>query len=821
VSESDDDLLKEIRDRYDAAESAWSDIRDEGDTDMAYVASDPWDEKDRKAREAAGRPCLSFDEAGQYLNQVINTIRANPRAMKFAPAGNDATDAGAEFYANKARETEYRSHAQLAYTTAFQNCVERSYGWCRWTTKEETDTSFNQELWLEDIPNPNMVLPDPHFKRPDGSDLRYLFFKETFPVEEFKRRWPKAKVRDFTKEAIELARAWFPKTDQITVAEYWVKEEAGSTRLLLYDGQEVMEDDVKDLNEKKIERQRKVSRYKVTQYITNGVEILETNEWKGQYIPFACCLGKVIYVEGKRIILSMMRLARDPIMAHAYMETCEAEIVGAVPRNSWIGYTGQFANPTEWQRAAHEPVAYLEANPTTEITGQQQILPLPQRQSWDPPIQNIEIAIEGKRRSIQAAIMGSPLPTQAQRHNEKSGVALQQIEKSGQIGSFHFSDHYDDMIRHLGVMYEDLCDKIYDAARNTGVRDALGNSSIVRINDPQPTQQQYPDPMQLQQAVEAWKARQPQGADPNMSGVSTKGKYLVTVSSGPAADSQREAVSEFVVNLMSLPVVQQMAPDLVVKAQASTMGVGQLNPILEELADRITPPQFKKPKPGEAPDPKQLMQQVQEAGQQIQQLNGMIQKLTQEITTKQIEQQGQLEKAQVDAQAKLAQSHVDADKEMAVQMMKLASEERQAAMDRETKLAVAELSAKTERTRLFLEERARLGAQMEDATQAHLDRAHEVGMTALEHATALASGEADHAHTLEQGDQQHGHALAQGEQDLNNTLASGALTPPKAGAAKKKSEPTPEAKPTKMRRVFERDPNNGLVTAFTDAPVTD
>jgi hypothetical protein len=24
-----------------------------------------------------------------------------------------------------------------------------------------------------------------------------------------------------------------------------------------------------------------------------------------------------------------------------------------------------------------------------------------------------------------------------------------------------------------------------------------------------------------------------------------------------------------------------------------------------------------------------------------------------------------------------------------------------------------------------------------------------------------------------------------------------------------------------MRRVFERDPNNGLVTAFTDAPVTD
>jgi hypothetical protein len=58
----------------------------------------------------------------------------------------------------------------------------------------------------------------------------------------------------------------------------------------------------------------------------------------------------------------------------------------------------------------------------------------------------LEILKESVRRSIQAAIGASPLPTQAQRHNEKSGVALKQIEDTAQKGSFHFVDHYDEAI---------------------------------------------------------------------------------------------------------------------------------------------------------------------------------------------------------------------------------------------------------------------------------------------------------------------------------------------------------------------------------------
>src|SRR6059058_208330 len=106
----DEDLLEEIRDRFTYAYDAWHEIHEEGDKDMRYVAGDPWDPKDRREREEAGRPCLALDELGQYYNQVINDIRANPIAMKFDPTGNGANDNGALFYADKSREIEYRSN---------------------------------------------------------------------------------------------------------------------------------------------------------------------------------------------------------------------------------------------------------------------------------------------------------------------------------------------------------------------------------------------------------------------------------------------------------------------------------------------------------------------------------------------------------------------------------------------------------------------------------------------------------------------------------------------------------------------------------------
>ena len=90
MARKDQKILDEIRDNYARYKEAWKDIYNEGAKDMTFVAGDPWDPKDKQARKDLDRPCMSFDELGQYINQLINDVRANKRAIAIAPAGNGA-----------------------------------------------------------------------------------------------------------------------------------------------------------------------------------------------------------------------------------------------------------------------------------------------------------------------------------------------------------------------------------------------------------------------------------------------------------------------------------------------------------------------------------------------------------------------------------------------------------------------------------------------------------------------------------------------------------------------------------------------------------
>lgn len=692
TSKADEALLQEIRERFDVAQNFWKDIRAEGATDMRYVAGDPWDSKDRTAREQAGRPCLSLDELGQYFNQVINDVRANPRGMKFAPTGNGANDKGALFYQDKAREIEYRSHAQVAYTTAFENAVQRSYGWCQLVTKMRPK-SFDQEIFIKDVPNPDLILPDPDATEPDSSDMKYLFKYETWKINEFKRTYKNAAIVNFG-EYRDAAPAWI-KDQEIILAEYW-RVEPKKKRLLRIQSPDrtsfadFYEDELKAMPPGGIviaEREEDVP--SVVQYLTNGVEILKKTPWAGKYIPFASCFGKRIYVDegsGPKLkILSMTRLARDPYMLYCYYRTAQAELVGMTPKTPFVGYVGQFRTRTEdWQKVHHQPIAFIEADPVTDGTGGQ-ILPLPQRQPYDPPIERLELGAEGARRAIQAAMGQSPLPSAAQRRNEKSGVALKEIDRAAAKGSYHFIDHYDDMIRHVGVMIEDLLPKIHDNAQNVGIRKPDDKAEIVRINDPQ---------------------------DPEA--ISTQGDYQVTVSTGPAVDSEREAGSEFAdLMVQNIGTIAQVAgPPSAAAIMAKAVRLKNLGAIGDQLAELIEPPTLKNPD-GSKPDAAQLEKLLQQAQGQMQQMQQALQQQQQVIATDQVK----------------------AERDVALNAQKQQSEDQreQARLQAEQQVKIAELASKERLENRKLEvqleiEMAKLGsAQMMKRGELEAEQLHQHG----------------------------------------------------------------------------------------------
>jgi hypothetical protein len=687
---ADKDLIQEIQDHRTFAETELAEQRKEAAKDRLCVAGKIWEAMDPDAvreRKATKRPYLNSDEINQYINQVVNDVRANPRGIKYAPTANGANDAGAEFYQNHVREIEYRSKASVVYAHAFEEAVTSGVGWLRITAKREHPRTFNQDLWIEMIANGDQVLPDPNCIWSDSRDVKKLVYLEPWARSAFEQKFPKARAVNFSSDTAKLAPGWLT-SDIVQVGEYWKLEsierqlvafrargaEPGTEQVALLD----------ELPDGKLPagmenvREETVEDTRVRTWLTNGLEILKEQKWSGKYIPFVSCYGKIVYIEGKRVVLSMTRLARDPAMYHAYALTCGAEAIGGVPRAQWVGYEGQFAKPDRWKQANRQPVSHLEAKPTVPGAPQNELLPLPQKQAWDPPIQNIELVIEARRRSIQAAMGISPQPTDVQRRSDISGKAWQEREAQGQKGSFHFVDAYDLMIERTGMLLEDALDKYLDTARDVPVRLAGDKADIVRINDPSGSV--YNQQRQL-------------GGDP----LYTKGDYRCTVSTGPADASQREAADQFVDAMVTnLQTIAGLAgPQIALKVLAESIRLKQLGPIGDDITKLLDPPQL-------GADGKPLPPEVAKLLGENQHLKSLLQQAAQEKEAKVVEQQGkfQIEKYKTDATSQ--------DK----------------AADREVKLVVAELMAKVDRMALLLEASAKIGVRLDEHHAAAADRHH-------------------------------------------------------------------------------------------------
>lgn len=703
-------IVEEIRSEYEYYEAEWSDIRDEARKDMRCVAGDPWEPSEKEARKDAQRPCLSADELSQYINQLVNDPRQNPRAVKINPKGNGADDKTAQVRENLIRDIQYNSRAQGAFTTGFQGAVERSYGFWRVGARYSGDEGFEQELYIGRIPNPDSVLFHPNFKEPDCSDAMGCFVLDKMRRADYRRKYPDSNVVDFTPDQTRIAPQWI-ENEEIMVAEYF-KVAITNRKLFLVEQKKaepiaLYEDELPEgFDKNMIRRERTVEKRSVTQYITNGIEVLEETPIPIPWIPIVPVWGKEIYVDegggSKRKLLSLIRLARDPFMMYCYLISQEAEEAGMSPKVPIMGYTGQFETDKEsWKVLNKIARAYIQIDPVLDASGQQ-VLPLPQWRQFVPNFQAYEVAIEGARRRIQAAMGINSLPTAAQRQNEKSGKALEKIESQEDRGSFHFIDNYNHALEHTGRILDAWIPVIYDTARDVGVREADETHKTIRINDPSFT-------------------------EPNDQGISvpqhydtTSGDHGVTVSVGPSFESQRSEANDLVQTIVGNieAIAPLLPPGAGAKLVALALRLKNGGPLVEEMADIIAPP----------PDEAAQEQAMAQGQQQLQQSQEIIQKLQEELGKLKLEKAGKV-----------------IDNEYALQLAKINND-------------VKVLIANTTTMQQDLSERMQMFQQYWSETHG---AAHETAMQSQQHAHESSQAQVAQSAASQQSSQDHGQNLEQ------------------------------------------------------------
>lgn len=605
-NKGDDKLLDRIRKRFNYTVHAWKEIRDQAELDQRALSTTGCWTDDEIAERKDKRPCIHLDQLTQHVNNLVNNIRSNPIAIKVEPAGEGSDEKTAELRAKRIRAIEYESNAMSAYQTAFESAACMSFGAFGITIEYKAWDSMQRIIKFRRFGNAHAVLWDPDALEADGSDMKDAFVLFRVPRDEFARDYPQAAITSFGEDHQSIAKDWFDD-DSVQVAEYWYLEkksrrmfhlesESGPQRLFsdeLMSGWKVKDGFFYflDGSKQKVLDERTTYEPSVKMVLTNGIEILDKTDWPGKEIPIIPVIGKESYVrvgnKVKRKIYSLIRTARDGQKLFDYYASNEAEVIGMTPKIPYIGYKGQFSEDY-WDTIHKEPRAYAEVEPIIDPMTNSP-LPLPQRMTYEPPVQALEIGKESARRSIQAAVASYGF-TRLDDTNVKSGVALKQIQQQNDLGSYHFVDNYKNAIRRAARIVNDLLDDVESVPMDVSLRNLDETQEVVRINDEEGNKYRLTD----------------------------EGQHEVTLSTGPNYQSQREEGSEFtdvlVQNLRNLPLDPQMA----VKVLAKAIKLKNLGPIGDDLVNILDPQ-----KGQESPEVviQQMQQQMQQGQQQVQAMN--------------------------------------------------------------------------------------------------------------------------------------------------------------------------------------------------------
>lgn len=637
---------EEIRKRFAYMVLEWQSIRDEAKIDMRYATGDPWEPNERKTREGMGRLCLDFDELTQYINQLINGVRQNKRAPKVTPTGNGANDLTAEMLAGLIKAIGYKSNANAARITAFENAAMRSYGYTKIVREYVSDDSDDQELRIRRIPNPDVIYLDPDSKEVDFADMGDAFELDQLSKAEFKRLYHGADTVDFTSEHMKSAPTWI-KEHQIQIAAYWKAHVARRTRYRL-DSQEEPEiyadelpegsgvtSDTQHLERKglpavKVRSQREIKSRFVVCYMTNGIEILSADPWTLTVtnpqtnktttgctsIPIIPYFGKELWVDNgsgtRRIIQSLIRMARTPAMSYCYTRTAQLEEIQMTSKSPYFAVEGQFENHEQEVKTLNKlprAVQYYKAK--TSETGDA-ILGPPVRPDFVPNVQLLEVYAQACRSAIQAAIGQSNPRAQRSSTQPISGKALDEFEAQGDRSTFHFIDNYDRALEREGKILAEAIPVVYDTERQVALVAPDEKTKVVTLNS------------------------QPDAMDENGESAhypTDQGDHDITISVGPSMDSERDAANQFSDQLVGNPQLVTMAlqnpQSTAAKLLAQAIRLKDLGPLGDAMAEAIDPTEGKKPA-----IPPQVQQAVQQMQGQLQQATAMVGHLQQELKEK-------------------------------------------------------------------------------------------------------------------------------------------------------------------------------------------
>jgi len=609
-----------------------------------YVGGDlMWMDAEVEKRRSQNRPIVTINRCKPAVDQVEGDVRLNPPGPECKPVGDNHEDAcDPDIIEGLIREVEYRSMSEVADSTAVKYCASTGLGYIELSTEYANERDDQQQLRIDSVEDPAVVFFDPASRMANRQDAMWAGKVKSYTRDQYEMTFGKNR-KVLQPGGVQMARGWLAEAfglgdDALTmnawtgaredgegrwrgpflVAEFYLVEvEERYSRLYTngvwyIDGETVPEgvEPRKNTKGSDADYKRPSPRRKICKYIVDALEAQDDTEWLGSLIPIFPVLGPEVYIDGKLHRLSLISGAIDSNRALNYVATTAAELTGLLPKSPYIGYEGQFDSP-KWDSVNSEVWAYMEVKPTfaSDEQGQEHLLPMPQRNMWEAPIQWLMQLGQWYADNIKATTATYDASLGANK-GDQSGKAIEQLRSESNVGNYSYADN---LHRTKTIIYQQMCEifpKIMTGQQAAIIVRPDNQHEVIRIN------QLFPggiDP-----------ATGKKGKANNIA----LGKYSVRAVAGPKyLDREDEAIRAVIEAGKLNPAIFQN-PAVMARV---IRWIGAGNPTVEGIADLISPQQ------GDEVTPEQISQQNQQLQMQVKTLMQALQAAQMEKAGKTLE----------------------------------------------------------------------------------------------------------------------------------------------------------------------------------------
>ena len=597
----------------------------------------------------APRPCLTINKLDQPVQQVINEARQARLAIIIKPKANGANREGAEVRQGLIRSIEVDSRAHVARLWALERAVKCGRGAYRVVTEYANDGDADLDIIIKAIPNQACVYFDPNAQEFDWSDGEWCIITNDLSFAEYERRFGKqARERAVSADLTTITDAagkWVTE-DTIRVAERFYVEFDPPHVLELGDG-----------------RTRQVTPRHVKWCIHDAVEVLEEEDWPGRYIPVIPVIGKHYNVDGEKCWKGIVSNSKDAQRSFNFGRSAQVEAVALAPKAPWVVVEGQTKGYKQiWDNANNWAGNYLPYNP---VSHDGQLVPPPQRNVVEPPVQAITLMVREADQDIKSTT-GRYSPSLGEVSKERSGKAIRELKQQGENTTSNYLENLATISMHLeGKMLLDLLKHVYDRpgriARILGdtpedERHVMLGQPYVEGEDGMPRPVEPPGMLQraggaVLGAVQGMIGGQPPPKPKNYD--LTQGDYSVVVSVGRSYQTQREE------DAAVMEAIFEAAPQLV-PVLGHLWLESMDSPVAKKSADILR----KMSPAGQEDENSQIPPQVQ---MMIQQMQQQMQEMQQALETERpkLEAAVQMKQMELASREKIAAMQIGADLEKA------------------------------------------------------------------------------------------------------------------------------------------------------------